>query len=171
MRKSLFLTLCLILSPALALAQRPDFSPEVRSFIGVDVPVLALTNVTVIDGMGTPSRAGQTIVIEGDRIAAVGPVGEVGIPDGAEVMDLSGHTVLPGIIGLHDHTYYTAQFDESSPRLYLAEALPRRGSTSPPASRRFVPPGVGIRLRTSTSSTPLPKARRPAPRCLSPGRI
>ena len=123
MRKSLLLTLCLILSPALALAQRPDFSPEVRSFIRVDAPVVALMNVTVIDGMGTPSRAGQTIVIEGDRIAAVGPVGEVGIPDGAEVMDLSGHTVLPGIIGLHDHTYYTAQFDESSPRLYLASGV------------------------------------------------
>ncbi len=123
MRKSFLLTLCLILSPALALAQRPDFSPEVRSFIRVDAPVVALMNVTVIDGMGTPSRAGQTIVIEGDRIAAVGPVGEVGIPDGAEVMDLSGHTVLPGIIGLHDHTYYTAQFDESSPRLYLASGV------------------------------------------------
>ncbi len=59
MRKPLLIATLLILSPALALAQRPDFSPEVRSFIRVDAPVVALTNVTVIDGMGTPSRAGQ----------------------------------------------------------------------------------------------------------------
>ena len=43
------------------------------------------------------------IVIEGERIKAVGPAREVTIPDGAEVIDLSGATVLPGLIDCHTH--------------------------------------------------------------------
>ncbi len=57
----------------------------------------------LFDGLGDANRSGQVIVIEGDRIAAVGPAGRVPVPDGADVIDLSGATVLPGLIDAHTH--------------------------------------------------------------------
>ncbi len=105
-------------------------APEAfREFVAVDAPVVALTNVKLLDGTGAPARTGQTVLIEGDRIAAVGAAGEVSIPAGAEVRDLAGHTVIPGLVGLHNHSYYTggngraAQLSFSGSRLYLASGV------------------------------------------------
>ncbi len=105
-------------------------APEAfRDLVSVDAPVVALTHVKLIDGTGAPALTGQTIVIEGDRITAVGATGQVAIPSGAEVLDLSGHTVIPGLVGLHNHSYYTggngraAQLSFSGSRLYLASGV------------------------------------------------
>jgi imidazolonepropionase-like amidohydrolase len=57
----------------------------------------------LFDGMGDAYKTGQVIVVEGERITAVGPAGEVKLPDGAEVIDLSTATVLPGLIDAHTH--------------------------------------------------------------------
>ncbi len=101
----------------------------IEEFVAVRAPVIALTHVKLIDGTGGPARADQTVVIEGDRIAAVGPSGQVGVPRGAEVLDLRGHAVIPGLVGLHNHSYYTggngraAQLSFSGSRLYLASGV------------------------------------------------
>jgi len=79
-----------LLSPALDAQNRPA---QYQQFVAVEAPVVALTNVKLIDGTGSPQVDGQTVVIEGDRITAVGPTGSVSIPSGAETLDLSGHTV------------------------------------------------------------------------------
>jgi imidazolonepropionase-like amidohydrolase len=65
--------------------------------------MLALTGCRLIDGTGVGAVAGATVVIRDGRIAAVerGPVGE--LPADAELIDLSGMTVLPGLIDCHDH--------------------------------------------------------------------
>ncbi len=90
---------------------------------------VALTGAKVIDGTGAPARTGQTILIRGDRIAAVGPDGSVSIPPGVPVRDVSGHTVIPGLVGMHNHSYYTggngraAQLTYSGPLLYLASGV------------------------------------------------
>ncbi len=102
---------------------------DLREFVAVDAPAVALTHVKVIDGTGADGVADRTVVIEDGRIAEVGPAGEVDIPEGAEVMDLSGHTVIPGLVGLHNHSYYTggrgraAQLSFSGSRLYLASGV------------------------------------------------
>lgn len=58
----------------------------------------------LFDGTGDAYREGpQTIVIEGERITAVGPSGQVKVPEGAEVVDLSEAAVLPGLIDCHTH--------------------------------------------------------------------
>ena len=113
----------------LALLGAPVHAQRYAEFVAVSGPTIALTNAKVIDGTGAPARTGQTIVIEGDRITAVGANGSVTIPSGAEVVDLSGQTVIPGLVGLHNHSYYTggngraAQLSFSGSRLYLASGV------------------------------------------------
>ena len=128
------------LAAAPAAAQPVDsLSADVRAFVSVPEPVVALTNVRVLDGTGAEPRSGQTVVIERGRIAAVGPAASVRVPAGARVMDLAGHTVIPGLVGLHNHTFYTTprrrvQANFTAPRLYLASGVTTirtTGSASP----------------------------------------
>jgi imidazolonepropionase-like amidohydrolase len=110
---------------ATLLAQQP--TQGARQFASVTDSVVALTNVTVIDGTGTPARTGQTIVIKGGTIQSVGDAASAKIPAGARTIDLTGRTVLPGYVMLHEHLFYPsgggAIYNEqgySFPRLYLA---------------------------------------------------
>jgi imidazolonepropionase-like amidohydrolase len=119
------LTLALLIGAPLAAQTRPTLSPLTRQFVRTDAPVIALTHVKLIDGTGTPPRTDQTIVLRNGRIEAVGPAASLTIPAGAEVLDLTGHTVTPGFVGMHEHTYFrqtsrTTQMSVTGPRLYLA---------------------------------------------------
>jgi imidazolonepropionase-like amidohydrolase len=105
-------------------------APQVKPFVATAAPVVALTHVTLIDGSGKPARRDQTVVVEGEKIAAIGPSASTSPPAGAEVLDLSGHTVTPGIVGLHDHMYYGSPVGGSMrpmlysyPRLFLASGV------------------------------------------------
>lgn len=110
-----------------------------RAFVSVSDPVVALTNVRVIDGTGAAALDGQTILIENGRIAHVSPTAATTLPAGTKIIDLPGHTVIPGIVGMHDHTFYTTsrrsvQANFSFPRLYLASGVTTirtTGSMSP----------------------------------------
>ena len=111
-------------------AQRPDsLGPAVRAVLATEAPVIALTHVKLIDGTGRPARNDQTVLIQNGAIGAVGPSSEVKAPPGAQILDLTGHTVIPGLIGLHDHLYYTAaggraaQLTYTAPRLYLGAGV------------------------------------------------
>jgi parallel beta-helix repeat protein len=64
---------------------------------------LALTNVTLIDGTGAPPRPGMTVLVHGDRIGGVFTADEAPIPASAEVLDLSGRYLIPGLINTHVH--------------------------------------------------------------------
>src|SRR5712691_8439248 len=111
-------------------AQRPDsLAAQVREYVAVDTSLLALTHVLVLDGTGGAPKSDQTIVIRAGRIAAVGPAASVQVLAGARVMDRSGSTVMPGIVGMHDHLFYTAagvrpvQMSYTGPRLYLGSGV------------------------------------------------
>ena len=121
--------------------QRPDsFAAGVREYITVDTSLVALTHVLLVDGTGAAPKTDQTIVIRSGKIAAVGPSASVQVPAGARVLDMSGSTVIPGIIGMHDHLFYTAaggravQMSYTGPRLYLGSGVTTirtTGSRSP----------------------------------------
>jgi len=108
-------------------AQPTQFSQAVRGFIKHASPVIVLTNTRVIDGTGAPAREGQTIVIRDGIIAEIlGPGAKVTVPEGATTIDLTGKTVIPGLVMFHEHLYYPggggvyAQLGASFSRLYLA---------------------------------------------------
>jgi imidazolonepropionase-like amidohydrolase len=78
--------------------------------------------VDVIDGTGAPGRRDQTIVIRDGRIAAVGPAGDVHLPGGAPTMDLRGRTVIPGLVGMHEHLFYQMQTPGSDLQFEVAQS-------------------------------------------------
>lgn len=110
-------------------AQRPQLSANARRYVSQDTTVVAITGVLLIDGTGKAARAGQTVVIQGGKITAVGPSATTRPPAGALVVDGTGHTLIPGIVGLHDHLFYSAAGGRSvtagytGPRLYLASGV------------------------------------------------
>jgi imidazolonepropionase-like amidohydrolase len=126
MSRRISATLALAIAAAALGSAQPQFSDTVRSFIKVDAPVVALTNVRVIDGTGAPARANQTVIIKGGNIEAIGDSAKVSPPQGATTLDLSGRSVIPGLVMVHEHLYYPAgpgvygQLGESFIRLYLA---------------------------------------------------
>ncbi|MGH7475963.1 MAG: amidohydrolase family protein [Longimicrobiales bacterium] len=99
------LSLLLCVAP-LAAQERPALSSSVRAFVAVDEPSVALTRVRVVDGTGAPARDDQTVVVSGARIQAAGPRETTAVPAGARVLELRGHTVIPGLVALHEHTYF-----------------------------------------------------------------
>ena len=130
MRIHRIVTSLFLVASASAAAQRPTLSNTARAFVAVDAPVVALTHVRLVDGTGTPAKDDQTILITGDRITAVGKTGSVSVPAGAQTLDLTGRTVIPGLVGLHDHMYYSSPVSGSMkimpvsyPRLFLANGV------------------------------------------------
>ncbi|HZQ69746.1 MAG TPA: amidohydrolase family protein [Terriglobales bacterium] len=122
MRNSLRL-LCLLIGCNLCCGQTP--SPSVRPFIKIDAPTVALTHARVIDGTGAPAREDQTIVISHGKIVSVSEA-SVAPPKEAQILDLKDYSVIPGLVGMHDHMFYPAggavfhEMAVSFPRLYLA---------------------------------------------------
>lgn len=96
----------LLLVPALGLAQRPTLTSQVKQYVAVDTPIVALTHVRVIDGTGAAPREDQTLILRDGNIVALGTAAATKVPDGALVMDLTGTSVIPGLVMMHEHLYY-----------------------------------------------------------------
>ena len=64
---------------------------------------IAFTNARIIDGTGRPAIEKGTLIIGGGRVIAVGPVGSTPVPAGAQRIDASGRTIIPGLINDHAH--------------------------------------------------------------------
>jgi imidazolonepropionase-like amidohydrolase len=82
--------------------------------------VVAIRNVTVVPATGGPSIRSTTVLIRGDRIAAIGPADSVVIPAGARVVDGTGKFLLPGFIDMHVHLSKTRA---SSMGLFVANGV------------------------------------------------
>ncbi|PYQ82422.1 MAG: amidohydrolase, partial [Acidobacteria bacterium] len=115
---------------SVAQAFRPAFAQQnsdaIETFISVNAEVIALTHVRVIDGTGAAARDDQTIIVRDEAIAALGDAARTPPPDGAKILDLSGRSVIPGLVMMHEHLYYPTgpgvygQLGASFSRLYLA---------------------------------------------------
>ena len=82
--------------------------------------MVALTHVRLVDGTGDAPRDDYTILLQDGKIFGIAPASRLTPPVGATVLDLRGHTVTPGFVGLHEHTYFrqttrTTQMTVSGP--------------------------------------------------------
>jgi imidazolonepropionase-like amidohydrolase len=114
-------------------AQAPS---ALKPYVSEDSPVLVLTHVRVIDGTGAAPMEDQRIDIEGGKISRVQSAKlKNAYPKNAKVLDLTGKTVIPGLVGMHEHLFYTGpergedglpfyvEMLDSGPRLYLAGGI------------------------------------------------
>jgi imidazolonepropionase-like amidohydrolase len=113
---------------AVALAVSGCSEARARSFVSVSAPASAITHVRVIDGTGSPGKDDQTLIIRAGRIDAVGNAAAIAPPPGAHVIDGRGRTLMPGLVGMHEHLFYQADeigvpAQAAFARLYLASGV------------------------------------------------
>jgi len=120
----LLYTLVLLVQPGCGTSHSND------DFISVREPLVALKHVRVIDGTGGRAKEDQTIIIDHSRITAVGNTESIPVPPNAHAIDFSGHTVIPGLVGMHEHLFYAVDrgdryvtAEQSFARLYLASGV------------------------------------------------
>ena len=118
--------MAMLLLSSTVFAQAP--ATDAKAYVKYEQPVIVLNHVRVIDGTGAPAKPDQMLVIAGGKIQSIAAAGSQS-PQGAQVLDLTGDSIMPGIVGMHDHLYYpapgrnVAMYPEhawSFPRLYLA---------------------------------------------------
>src|SRR5499427_8520433 len=148
-------------------AQNPELSIEVKRYVKVDAPKVVLTHVRMIDGTGAAAVEDQNVVIEGGKIAAIEKGADVPISTGVTVQDLRGYSVMPGIVGTHNHLYYQRrpnlksdwsgeaplllpQMTFSAPRLYLAGGVTTMRTTG------SVEPYADLNLKRDIEAGKLP---------------
>jgi imidazolonepropionase-like amidohydrolase len=107
----------------LTLAPAPGASPAPAA------KTLALVGGRLIDGYGGRPLDDSVVLIEGERVKAVGRVGEVPVPEGAEVLSTEGMSVLPGLWDMHVHLMIVghadyAHWDKTYPRLFRSTIMP-----------------------------------------------
>jgi imidazolonepropionase-like amidohydrolase len=152
--KMRFVALLVITSAAYA--QTP--ATDAKAYVRYDQPVIVLNHVRVIDGTGAPAKDDQALVISGGKIQSIIPAGGQ-TPQGAQVLDLNGDSVIPGLVGMHDHIYYpapgrnVAMYPEhawSFPRLYLAAGVTTIRTTG------SVEPYTDLQLRKDIDAGKMP---------------
>ncbi len=148
-------------------AQTPELAKEVQELVRVHTAKVVLAHVRVIDGTGAPAVEDQNVVIENGKITAVENGADVAAVEGTTVLDLHGYTVMPGIVGMHDHLFYIVRpnldsqrhFDNpvlvtqmtfSAPRLYLAGGVTTLRTTG------SVEPYADLNLKSDIDAGKLP---------------
>jgi Amidohydrolase family len=172
------LALFVLLFTSLAVAQAQN-SNGIAPFVTISAPVFVLNHVRIIDGTGAAPREDQAMVIANGKIQSIGPAATVEAPAGAQQFDRAGYTIIPGLVGMHDHLYYTdsvsvqrgadgkigepglyvAEIPFTAPRLYLAAGvttLRTTGSVEPYTDLK-------VKQRIDANLMPGPKIDATAP--------
>jgi imidazolonepropionase-like amidohydrolase len=134
-------------------AEIPNLSPEVQAFVRVQAPIVILTHVRIIDGTGKPAIDDRNLVIEHGRISRIEAGANAAAKAGTTVVDLRGYSVIPGLVGMHNHLYYVARPNFQLGRMPPYDApllLPQMTFTSP---RLYLAAGVTT-MRTAGSVEP-----------------
>lgn len=147
----------------------PQLSPDVLRFVRVQTPTVVLTHVRIIDGTGASAVADRNLVVENGRIGKIEAGADMPDSPGTTVLNLAGYSVMPGIVGMHNHLYYIARPNLetgrkplsdppivvpemlfSAPRLYLAAGVTTMRTTG------SVEPYTDLNLRDQIEAGKLP---------------
>lgn len=135
-----FVCITLLATAVISQGQQVSLAPAVQKYVRVSAGKIILEHVRVIDGTGKVPVDDQNVVIERGKIIALQPGADVAASSGTSVLDLHGYSVMPGIVGMHDHLFYVGrpdldidrgfeppvmvpQMSFSAPRLYLAAGV------------------------------------------------
>jgi imidazolonepropionase-like amidohydrolase len=133
---------------------------------------VALVGGMLIDGYEAPPVHNATVLIEGDRIVAVGPSSQIEIPAGAEVIDTRGMTMLPGLIDLHVHTMFLGHGEYSE---WFPFFTPEKEEMMEIAARQLLMAGVttavdlGAPIEITRVRDRIDRGEVPGPRMLVSG--
>jgi imidazolonepropionase-like amidohydrolase len=147
--------------------QAANLSKSVQQVLRVDALTVVLTHVRIIDGTGAAAVDDQNVIIEGGRISAIQKGADVEPTAGTTVVNLRGYTVMPGIVGMHNHLFYVGrpnlnsqwkweqplllpQMTYSAPRLYLAGGVTTMRTTG------SVEPDADLNLKRDIDAGKLP---------------
>ena len=120
MRAWLILAAALLLAaPGQSTAPQPPSNSRVKALVGG----------RLIDGFGGAPIPNSVILIDGERITAVGQVGSLPVPPGAEVISTEGMSVLPGLWDMHVHLMINghadyAHWDKTYPAQFESVIMP-----------------------------------------------
>ncbi|HZL28031.1 MAG TPA: amidohydrolase family protein [Acidobacteriaceae bacterium] len=161
------LSIALALAAALP-AQQTAVSPEVSRYIKVPAGIIVLQHVRIIDGTAAAPLDDQVLTLRDGKIESIASFARhTPPPQGATILDLTGRTVFPGIVGMHDHMYYIGrpnldasgasepplmvpQMTFSSPHLYLGAGVTTLRTTG------SVEPYTDLNLRREIDAGHLP---------------
>lgn len=136
---------CRETSKAKLIAQKLDFNTEDKKidknesllkYISYNSKIIALTNAKVYDGNGNTAKENQTVIIVDGYFHSIDKTSNIDIPKEATLINLKGKTVIPGIVGVHNHLHiprFPFIGNEAS-KLYLASGvttIQTCGSASP----------------------------------------
>ena len=138
MKRKNFVLLSVVALAAI-IATRPEWTALIPGWPGYGIgacirwkdPVVAVVHIRIVDGTGAPPIEDGAIVIADGKIQSVGVSGQLSIPPNARLLDFRGYTIIPGLVGMHDHLFYPVRggaggYEEmgfSFPRLYLASGV------------------------------------------------
>jgi imidazolonepropionase-like amidohydrolase len=151
---------------AAAIVAHAQTPAALKPFLNEDAPLVVLDHVRVIDGTGAAANEDQRVVLDHGKIAWVGPSATAPAPPaGAKLLDLTGKTVYPGLVGMHEHLFYPQQGGQpdlerfygegidSAPRLYLA------GGVTSARTAGSVEPYTDISLQRQINAGEVPGPR------------
>ncbi|MBA4745669.1 MAG: amidohydrolase family protein [Muricauda sp.] len=104
---------------------RDIYSDSILKYVKYNYPTLALMHANVVDGTGTVLKEDQTIVIKHGLFEAIGGHTEIEVPRNAKILDLKGKTIIPGIVGMHNHLHIPGfpNVGNMAAKLYLASGV------------------------------------------------
>ncbi len=113
-----------------------ELTQNVLKYVKYNSKILALTNATVFDGNGSSVKKNQTLVIVNGYFQSIGQDSVINIPENAIIINLKGKTIIPGIVGVHNHLHIPRFpfIGEEASKLYLASGvttIQTCGSASP----------------------------------------
>ena len=124
-----FLIRAIRVSPWLIVLLFLFITPQISHTRSQSKNIKALVGGTLIDGYGSTPLRNSVVIIEGERVKAVGQVGTLAIPPGAEVISTEGMSVLPGLWDMHVHLMINghsdyAHWDKTYPPLMESVIMP-----------------------------------------------
>lgn len=105
--------------------QNEELSDSLLPYVKYQKGIIVFTNVTIVGGTEELIKENHTVIIENSVFKAIGPRSEIEIPENATVINLKGKTIIPGIIGMHNHLHIPRFpfIGDVASKLYLASGV------------------------------------------------